>query len=1172
MLDEGDFIQEKKTNANNIEISVQVRRDNGEQLKDVIFLGSGEKPKPEYRSFVYYHSNSPRWSELIRLSVPTEIIEKVHVYFNTRHCSSSETKEKPGFSNAYMKITNLDGSVIQDGVHTVECFKPPKTGDPSNYMKEMGGKPVLRKGEHIKVKTVLASSKLTQNSAMLSLLKWRTFTGDWAQVLNQFTYVDKTDVIKFSQETFDALFGVLDAHANVAPLVYNAIVFIIGTLVDDKKNFSSFRPILDSYILNKFAGTTAHKHLMSCLKQYIDEIQQSSSKISKLIPTLKSMEYIFKFIIQSRVLFNKKQASREDIWFKKDLLDVLGGFNMLMKKKSPEFVGAQTLALKNFTSMFQDLGQIFDIRELSDIACKFIESVQYSDSLKLLNLEKLSLIQKLISAELFLNEDSRRLLLPIITKQMRQHIVSPSHDEIAQCSVILSEIVDSMQRMPIPGPTLAELLSLMPELTAAVLQLKTMDEARSNFIVSLLGIFYFMEPQTFAQYVESMSGDRPQLDFLLTTLQLLHMFVSTRTFPENWFVLVMFQYSTVKKMITAISKILKRKSTIFHSTTDREGVEYQTFSQFFQLCIIFVRANPLALENFAETKQQLIRESFGDMRTEVAAILTELWNSLEKYQIYFVNQTVGPLLELMLTNQKDLKEMAVNMYFRLLVSNFSMEKSFSRVESQTVDRLDKMANEGLPLTSLREFFHSSLESRFSGQDETSTKGRAYLNDIDRLLQLLINLGKFPEDKAHQDERITAMLNLMEYLKATGRSWIYVNYVHLLCEEHISANNYAEAGLTLLLHSDLLEWNEDPMNEIRDFEMPAETSWQRKERLLSAAIEYLDKGKVWEKAIDLIRELRDQFETVIFDYQKLADILQQEASLFKRIATSERYSPIYFRVAFYGKGFDTELSGKEFIYRGFELERLSDFTTRITEKYPNATALTTTEPPGPEIAENPGQFIQIFAVKPSSREEKEGKERQSNKNLPLNVQKFNSENNVNVFCYQRPFRKAKTGPEFRDLWLMNTYYVTKNTFPSIHRASPIIEKSESEVHPIDNAIHAVQAKNKEILEIITKYELGSRENISPFTMVLKGVVDAAVNGGFRLYRDAFLVPDYLLKEPEKKPGVFKLKESLRDQFETLEKGLVIHGRLCPEDMMSLQNQLEECFVKSKADIQKDIAIS
>lgn len=114
------------------------------------------------------------------------------------------------------------------------------------------------------------------------------------------------------------------------------------------------------------------------------------------------------------------------------------------------------------------------------------------------------------------------------------------------------------------------------------------------------------------------------------------------------------------------------------------------------------------------------------------------------------------------------------------------------------------------------------------------------------------------------------MKLMAYLKQTDRKETYVKYVHMLCEQHKLSNNWIEAALTLLLHSELLTWS-DVMLESQA-ELPRETSKQRKERLHRTAIDYFDKGKLWEKAIDLIRELRVQYETVSFEYNKLADIL------------------------------------------------------------------------------------------------------------------------------------------------------------------------------------------------------------------------------------------------------------------------------------------------------------
>jgi hypothetical protein len=60
---------------------------------------------------------------------------------------------------------------------------------------------------------------------------------------------------------------------------------MIGLLVE--KKYAGFKPVLDNFIQTQFNGTVAFKHLMSCLKQMFDEIDQNPSRISKILPTLK---------------------------------------------------------------------------------------------------------------------------------------------------------------------------------------------------------------------------------------------------------------------------------------------------------------------------------------------------------------------------------------------------------------------------------------------------------------------------------------------------------------------------------------------------------------------------------------------------------------------------------------------------------------------------------------------------------------------------------------------------------------------------------------------------------------------------------------------------------------------------------------------------------------------
>lgn len=113
----------------------------------------------------------------------------------------------------------------------------------------------------------------------------------------------------------------------------------------------------------------------------------------------------------------------------------------------------------------------------------------------------------------------------------------------------------------------------------------------------------------------------------------------------------------------------------------------------------------------------------------------------------------------------------------------------------------------------------------------------------------------------------------------------------------------------------------------------------------------------------------------------------------------------------------------------------------------------------------------------------------------------------------------------------------------------------------------------------KYERGTESNINPFTMVLKGVIDAAVNGGVFKYQDAFFVPEYTEENPDHLDRVIQLKQCLQEQVSPspfccnfiqftinfpvqvslLEKGLVVHSKICTQDMLSLHESLESMLL-------------
>ncbi|XP_048474451.1 dedicator of cytokinesis protein 5-like [Rhincodon typus] len=135
-----------------------------------------------------------------------------------------------------------------------------------------------------------------------------------------------------------------------------------------------------------------------------------------------------------------------------------------------------------------------------------------------------------------------------------------------------------------------------------------------------------------------------------------------------------------------------------------------------------------------------------------------------------------------------------------------------------------------------------------------------------------------------------------------------------------------------------------------------TNRELKERLYQEIIRYYDKGKMWENAIKLCKELASMYEMEVFEYEELSHLLKQQATFYQNIMNAMRPLPEYFAVGYYGQGFPSFLRNKMFIYRGKEYERYEDFRLKLTTQFPNAKKMTSTSPPSDELKASPRQCI------------------------------------------------------------------------------------------------------------------------------------------------------------------------------------------------------------------------
>ncbi|ORX57813.1 hypothetical protein BCR36DRAFT_409280 [Piromyces finnis] len=203
------------------------------------------------------------------------------------------------------------------------------------------------------------------------------------------------------------------------------------------------------------------------------------------------------------------------------------------------------------------------------------------------------------------------------------------------------------------------------------------------------------------------------------------------------------------------------------------------------------------------------------------------------------------------------------------------------------------------------------------------------------------------------------------------------------------------------------------------------------------------------------------------------------------------------------------------------------------------------------------------------------------NYPDYIRKYYEANEVRTFSFNRPFKKQKdkktnSENEFMDLWTEKTILITENKFPSLLRRSEVIYLKIIELSPIENAVLTLIAKNRELNMAKERYEKAEDAikhgqeiptdmrlvtggvNINPLTMLLNGSVDARVNGGVPMYRNAFLCPEFLEQNPEYDYLINKMRKLIEQQAIIIHEGLELHDRLVTPEMRPLHENLIKSF--------------
>ncbi|XP_034398619.1 dedicator of cytokinesis protein 2-like [Cyclopterus lumpus] len=1190
-LQGGDFDKYNKTTQKNVEVIMWVCDEEGKVIQNSICLGAGDKAVSEYRSVIYYQIKQPRWMETIKVAVPLEEMHKIHLRFMFRHRSSQESKDKSekNFAMAFVRLMKEDGTVLQDGLHDLVVFKGdskrmedvncylslPSTrhhhGDThkvaalnrsSSNVSGSGGLSVSSR-DSFSISTLVCSTKLTQTVGLLGLLKWRTRPELLRENLEKLKIIDGEEVVKFLQDTLDALFNIMMENSQSDDydiLVFDALIHIIGLIADRK--FQHFNTVLEAYIKQHFSATLAYKKLMSVLRRYLD-VSSRGEQCEPILRTLKALEYIFKFIVRSRMLYSQLYEGKEQEEFEESLKKLFESINSLMRTDYNTTLLLRVAALKYLPTVLHDIEKVFDAKLLSEQLHDFYSCIPPEKLQK----QKVTSMTEIVSSQLFQRQECRDVLLPMMLRELSGALASMAdgpHDERRNSLELLNNILEVLSRDNV-GDTFQHIqdivVSLLRIIIRTVITMGREHALISRVVACMTAILSQMNDRHYDTYIETFAGSSDLVDFLMESFLLFKDLIGKHVYPSDWMAMIMVQNRVFLRAINTYADTMNQKFL------NNDDFEVQLWNNYFHLAVAFITQESLQLQHFSSTKRNKILAKYGDMRGLIGFAIRDIWYKLGSHKICFIPGMVGPILEMTLIPEEELRRATIPIFFDMITCEQAHSGDFHKFENEIILKLDHEVEGGGGDEQYMQLLETILLDCAEEKPTLRPQVQHFVALVKGLLIRLLDYRTVMSDDS-RNNRMSCTVNLLNFYKDINREGMYIRYLYKLRDLHLEGENYTEAAYTLLLHSRLLKWLDEMCSP--QFESHgSQTQRQLKETLYDTIIEYFDKGKMWEEAITLCKELAEQYENEIFDYELLSKRLEKQAKFYENIMKILRPKPDYFAVGYYGHGYPPFLRNKVFIHRGKEYERREDFQNQLMSQFPSAVRLNTTTIPGDDVRNSPLQYIQCFTVRPVL----EIPPRLKSKPVPDQIINFYKSNYVQRFHYSRPVRKGPVDPnnEFVSMWIERTTFTTVYKLPGILRWFEATDMKHTTLSPLENAIETMESTNEKILTMINQYQTDWTLPINPLSMLLNGIVDPAVMGGFAKYEKAFFTDEYNQQHPEDRDKLLRLKDLIAWQIPLLGGGISLHGKRVMDDLRPFHERMEECFKQLKKKVEKEYGV-
>ncbi|NXL16644.1 DOCK2 protein, partial [Setophaga kirtlandii] len=198
-----------------------------------------------------------------------------------------------------------------------------------------------------------------------------------------------------------------------------------------------------------------------------------------------------------------------------------------------------------------------------------------------------------------------------------------------------------------------------------------------------------------------------------------------------------------REFLRAINHFATTLTEMFLSNSD---FELQLWNNYFHLAVAFLTQDSLQLENFSPAKRNSILAKYGDMRATIGASIRDMWYSLGQRKIEFIPGMVGPILEMTLVPELELRKSTIPIFFDMMLCEHRLTGTFNRFEDEILRRLDSEVEGGRGDEQYMQLFKSILLSCCQSHPELAKPGEDFVRLVSELLERLLDYRAVMNDE------------------------------------------------------------------------------------------------------------------------------------------------------------------------------------------------------------------------------------------------------------------------------------------------------------------------------------------------------------------------------------------------------------------------------------------